>query len=94
MNLVSQTTVDGMQKRQYLDATGATLTTLEVPTEVIGVIGPKRLKEALARAERMLDRRRKHAQATSLLKQGWKPAAVASEVGISDSMAFQLKAKI
>lgn len=75
-----------MKWRRYRLEGGATWQTFEVPASVIGVIGAKRLKEELERAERKMARLTRRAKAERMLAQGTKPAAVAHELDLSEAM--------
>lgn len=76
----------GIKWRRYRTEEGAIIRTGEVPMEVLSELGPKRLAEALERAKRTEHRLRRKARAENLLREGWKPAAVAAEVGLSEAM--------
>lgn len=84
----------GIKWRRYRTEEGAIIKTGEVPMEVLAELGPKRLKEALERAERREHRLRRQARAENLLRQGWKPAAVAAEVGLGEAMVRRYRQRM
>ena len=75
----------GMKWRRYRTQKGATVTTFEVPCEVIRVLGARRLREELERAKRRLEAAEQKAQALAMLASGAKTTAVAHEFGLADS---------
>jgi len=85
---------NGMKWRRYRTAEGAILTTYEVPVTVISLIGPARLREELQRAERTPQRKTRNARALTLLAAGWKPLAVANELGLCEAQVRRLRQKI
>ena len=84
---------DGAKWRRYRTNDGLRVTTLEVPESVVGEIGAQALKTALERAERKFARRQRNQRALTLLQQGWKPAAVALELGLSESQVRKIRQK-
>lgn len=80
--------------RRYRDEHGARHTTLEVPEEVLSVLGAKRLAEELERALRAAERRVRDAKIAAALKAGTKPDAVAHEFGMSAAMIRRKRAKL
>lgn len=81
-----------MRWRRYRDEHGAIHTTLEVPEEVVRVLGAKRLAEELARAKRNAQRKVLNARARALLAEKWKPDAIAHELGLCASQVRKLRA--
>ena len=82
---------DGMKWRRYRDASGLEMTTFEVPCEVLADMGKARLQEGLDRHAREWARRLRNQQALQLLESGWKPDAVAHELGMSASMVRRIR---
>lgn len=90
--LETRTGRHGLKRRLYRDA-GVTVTTYEVPLQVLSLIGPARLKAELDRADRALARKRMNARVLELLADGWKPLAVASEVGLCEAQVRRIRQK-
>lgn len=75
---------DGMKWRRYRTADDRIVTTYELPTEVLlGVTTMKRVHARLEAYKRGQARAERRAQAQALLRKGWKPVAVANEVGMT-----------
>ena len=84
---------NGMKWRRYRAPDGSTHQTYEVPVAVVGVLGVKRLREELQRAARRQAIRQRNARIRRLLAEGWKPLAIAAEVGLSEAMVRRLRQK-
>jgi hypothetical protein len=82
-----------MRHRVYRTEAGARWKTVEVPANVIGVLGLRKLAEELERAARKLDRLERNATALALLRQGIKPLAVGHEVGLCEAQVRRLRQK-
>lgn len=85
---------DGVTRRRYETPDGRRITTMEVPAPVLAEMGPRRLAEALARWRRGEASRARIVRIEQLLREGWKPTAIAHEVGCSDSRVCQIRAKL
>lgn len=86
---------NGMKWRRYRTEDGRIVTTYELPTEVLrGAAEPSRLQERLDAYARADARRARRQQVISLLAQGWKPLAIASEVGLKVRVIQELRAQL
>ena len=85
---------DGMRRRRYRLDDGRTLVTFEVPAAVLRTFGKKRLQEALARHARGEALRERGKRIDDLIRAGWKPTAVAHEIGVSEAAVRQRRAKL
>ena len=74
----------GIKWRRYRTEEGAIVRTGEVPIEVLSHLGAARLKEALEKSQRRIDKLKRRAKAENLLRQGWKPTAIAEALGVSE----------
>lgn len=73
---------DGLKWRRYRTDAGAVYTTYEIPTEVFHGIVPTGMFESRVESwYREQRRKEKRALVERLLREGWKPLAIASEVG-------------
>lgn len=84
----------GLKWRRYRTESGATWCTYEVPVAVLRTLGDARLREELQRSQRTLERLERNALAARMLAAGDKPAAVAHEVGMSESMVRRLRQRL
>jgi hypothetical protein len=85
---------DGMRWRRYRLPDGRTTTTYELPCSVVRGFGRQRIAtglEQFARAEKL---RARGKQIDDLIRAGWKPAAVAHEVGVSETAVRYRRARM
>ena len=79
-----------MKWRRYRAPEGYTVTTYELPTEVVRRLCLTRVQQELERFERKQARLARQARALALIAEGWKHAAVALEVGLSESQVYRI----
>lgn len=82
-------TRDDARRRQC--SAGCRFNTTEVPQTVLRAIGRRVLAEAAAAMVRGAKRRQRRAQVEQLLAQGWKPAAIAHHVGLTETRVRQIR---
>lgn len=82
--LETRRTPEGFRRRRY-EQDGVRFTTIEVPLEVWrGAVRHDQVARRLAGRERALKAQATKQRALQLLSEGWKPAAVAHEVGVTE----------
>jgi DNA-binding NarL/FixJ family response regulator len=83
--LETRRTPDGLRRRRYSTADGArTFSTVEVPASVLyGITSRARLRERLKAWSRRQEALDKRERALQLVDAGWKPVAVAHELGLA-----------
>ena len=87
--LETRRTPEGFRRRRY-EQDGVRFTTIEVPVEVWRAVArPDRIARALAGRENAAAQARRRALGEHLLAQGWKPAAVANELNVSEAAVRQ-----
>ena len=75
---------DGMKWRRYRTPDGRIVTTYELPCAVLrGAAPSSRLKKRLSQWENGQRLEARRAKARELLDAGWKPVAVANEIGVT-----------
>lgn len=84
---------NGLKWRRYRTAEGEIFTTYEVPCTVLNTLGRARLQAELQRAARQRERDARNARALALLAEGWKPLAVAAEIGLCEAQVRRLRQK-
>jgi hypothetical protein len=91
--LETRTRADGLKRRSYARQGLPNLTTLEVPLSVLRAIGMKRVMQALETHRRGEELRVLAAatRAAVLARSGWKAAAVAHELGITEARVRQIR---
>ena len=85
---------DGMRWRRYRTDDGRIVTTYELPTSVLRTFDRKRLQEALAAHARGEALRARGKRVDDLIRAGWKPTAIANEIGVSEAAVRQRRAKL
>jgi hypothetical protein len=73
----------GLRRRRYELKDGRRLSTVELPHSVLRSIGAKDVKKAMDTWHRGELQRARTARIDQLLQQGWKPLAIAHEVGVT-----------
>jgi hypothetical protein len=74
---------DGLKWRRYRTPEGVVYTTYEIPTEIFHSVVPTGMYESRVQSwNRGQQRKEKRALAERLLQEGWKPLAIANEVGL------------
>lgn len=95
--LSTRSTPYGFKRRRYQLADGRRITTYEVPYAILSHLGAARLREAAQKWQRgECARSQAHARrqrVIALLAEGWKPIAIAHEVGITEQRVRQIRAK-
>jgi len=95
--LSTRSTPYGFKRRRYQLADGRRITTYEVPYAILSHLGAARLREAVQKWQRgECARSQAHARRQriiALLVQGWKPTAIAHEVGITEQRVRQIRAE-
>lgn len=84
--LETRRTPEGFRRRRYQRDDGVRLTTIEVPIEIWNAV--KRTDVVVARGasrDRQLERQARKLRALALLRDGWKPEAVANELNFTTS---------
>jgi hypothetical protein len=98
MCLETRTRKDGVVRRRYLLTDGRPITTYEIPATVYKGVSAKKMAELIAAFNRGEEKRAKSFELAGriydMLSQGIKPAAIAHEVGVSDTYVRQLRAKL
>lgn len=96
--LETRTRSDGVVRRRYVLADGRPVTTYEIPAAVYRTFSRKQMGEAIARFNRGEKKRAESAALSNwivrLLREGFKPTAIAHEVGVSDTYVRHLRAKM
>jgi hypothetical protein len=83
---------DGIKWRRYRTPSGATYTTYEIPTEVFhGIVPASRFASRMQSWYREQQRKEKRAVVERLLREGWKPLAIASEVGWAEKTITKIR---
>lgn len=92
-----RTTPYGFKRRRYQLADGRRITTYEVPYAVLSHMGAARLREAAQKWQRgeraRAEVRARRQRIIALLAEGWKPTAIAHEVGITEQRVRQIRAE-
>lgn len=88
-----RTTPDGFKRRRYQLADGRRITTYEVPYSILSHMGAARLREAAQKWQRGEQIRARRQRIVALLAEGWKPTAIAHEVGITEQRVRQIRAE-
>lgn len=68
------------------------MTTFEVPGTVLARVGRKRVEQAMRTFQRGEAMRTRRAHIETLLRQGWKPAAIAHECGCTEAWVRKVRA--
>ena len=92
--LETRVNADGIKRRRYLLDDGRRVSTMELPTTVLIGIGMCKVREHLAKWRRGEALRARGRQIDALIAQGWKPAAIAHEIGVSEAAVRQHRAKL
>ena len=86
---------DGLKWRRYRTPAGAVYTTYEIPTEVFHGIVPTGMYESRVQSwNREQQRKEKRALVEKLLLEGWKPIAVAREVGLVERTVTKIRKQL
>ena len=86
---------DGLKWRRYRTPTGAVYTTYENPTEILHGIVPTGMYESRVQSwNREQQRKEKRALVERLLLEGWKPLAIASEVGVVERTVTKIRKQL
>lgn len=88
-----RTTPYGFKRRRYQLADGRRITTYEVPYAILSHLGAARLREAVQKWQRGERIRARRQRIVTLLAEGWKPIAIAHEVGVTEQRVRQIRAK-
>lgn len=83
--LETRTRQDGIVRRRYRVAADRCVTTYELPESVVAAMGRQRLERIMARYNLAEQKRQRSDRIRELLAQGWKPTAIAHELGISEA---------
>ena len=86
---------EGVRYRRYRAEDGSTYATYEVPISVLRAIGMKRVRERIeifnrGQRQRAQQRGRK-VMIEHYLLDGWKPTAIANEVGVSEAYVRKVR---
>lgn len=85
---------DGMRWRRYRTEDGRIITTYELPTSVLHGVAPlDRVHARIVCWMRGQARAARRARIADLLANGWKPEAVANEVGVTARTVQKLRQK-
>jgi hypothetical protein len=86
---------DGLKWRRYRTPEGAVYTTYEIPTEMFHSIVPPGMYESRVESwNREQKRKEKWALVEKLLLEGWKPLAIASEVGWTERTVTKVRSQM
>ena len=86
---------DGVKWRRYRTPSGVTYTTYEIPTEVFnGVVPASKFAPRVRSWYREQQRKEKRAVVERLLAEGWKPSAIAHEVGWTDKTVTKIRVSL
>lgn len=86
--LETRRTPEGFRRRRYLREDGVRITTLEVPIEIWnGSVRHDQVRRRMESRARALARASTKFRGQELLRAGWKPEAVASELNVTTSCA-------
>lgn len=80
-----------MIRRRYESVDKVRMTTYEVPASVISAIGQKKVEELLLKAQATYRSKARIEYVKKLLAEGWKPTAVAHEVGLTETRVRQIR---
>jgi len=87
----------GIKRRRYQLADGRRITTYEVPYSILSHMGAARLREAAQKWQRgECARSQAHARRQRIIAlpaDGWKPTAIAHEVGVTEQRVRQIRAE-
>lgn len=87
--LETRTRPDGIKRRRYQAEDGTTMTTYELPATVVRGIGWTAIERRIALYNRGEEQRRKWDEVRGAIcrymSQGWKPTAVAHELGVTEN---------
>jgi hypothetical protein len=89
--LETRTRPDGIKRRRYRVSPGRTVTTFEIPETVARALGITRLKQAMAAHQRGEASRVRAEKIKEMIKSGWKPTAVAHEMGVTEARVRQIR---
>jgi hypothetical protein len=83
--LETRTTPDGLVRRRYQAPSGVTFWTVEAPAPVWkGCVSKPRADARLSKWRQGLEVTSRRAEGKRLLAEGWKPAAVANHLGVTE----------
>jgi hypothetical protein len=86
---------DGLKWRRYRTPTGAVYTTYEIPTEVFhGIVPASRFASRVESWYREQRRKEKRVLVERLLREGWKPLAIAMEVGWTERTITKVRSSM
>lgn len=94
--LSTRTTPNGLKRRRYLLDDGRRLTTYEVPASVLGAMGSKTLREAMAKFQRGEELRARAKQLRDFVANhpDWKPTAIANHMGCTEQRVRQIRKEL
>lgn len=88
--LETRRTPEGFRRRRYQRDDGVRFSTIEVPAELWKFLNnPGRGRNRLAEILRERDREARRITGRALLAQGWKPLAVANQLGLTERTVQQ-----
>lgn len=85
---------DGTRRRRYAMPNGRRLTTVELPMTVLKGVGWRKVVEHLSAWRRGQEKADRRAKGMKLLSEGWKPAAIAHELGVSEAAVRQWRSTL
>ena len=93
LDILVSTELDlGLTKRAYRHAeSGVVYKTLEIPMTVVNQLGYRRIAKLLESNQRRHATWARQAKVLRMLEAGWKPLAVASELGMSDGQIYRIR---
>ncbi len=92
--LETRTGQDGIVRRRYRVSAHRSVTTYEIPAAVLHKVGTKRLEKVMDAYNRAEEKRRRTDLIRDRLAEGWKPAAIAHDVGVSETWVRQVRAQM
>lgn len=94
--LETRATAEGWRRRRYEDESGRRWTTLELPIEVLRSVGMGRLHECSRAHQRGVEQRERARQLREEVarRDGWKVAAIAHDLGVTEMRVRQIRAEM
>lgn len=92
--LETRTRQDGIVRRRYRVSAHRSVTTYEIPEAVLRRFSAKQLQQAVDAYNRAEEKRRRTDLIRDRLAEGWKPTAIAHDVGVSEAWVRQVRAQM
>jgi hypothetical protein len=92
--LETRTRQDGIVRRRYRVSAHRSVTTYEIPEAVMRSFSAKQLQAAIDAYNRAEEKRKRTDLIKDRLAEGWKPAAIAHDVGVSEAWVRMVRAQM